>query len=91
MKQIELSKKFIQSYKRRIYKKRKKERLFKEKVNLFRLIPDHPDLRNHALRNKNKKWFGFRAFSIDYDLRVIFREHNGKYYFVDIGNHKQVY
>ena len=54
----------------------------------FAKSPEHPDLKNHYLRDKMK---GFRSFTIDDDCRVIYKETEKSYLFYDIGTHQQVY
>jgi mRNA-degrading endonuclease YafQ of YafQ-DinJ toxin-antitoxin module len=62
--------------------------LFREKTALFLNSPEHPFLRNHVL---NDKMSGLKAFSIDKDCRVIYKETKDYYLFYDIGNHDEVY
>lgn len=60
-----------------------------EKILLFSNNMSDPSLRLHKLSGKLK---GHLAFSIDYDLRIIFRYTNdGSILFVDIGSHDNVY
>lgn len=60
-----------------------------EKVLLFNNEINHPSLKVHKLTGKLKEHW---AFSIGYDLRIIFRYTNdGNILFIDIGPHDQVY
>jgi len=45
-------------------------------------------LNDHSLIGQNK---GVRSFSITADIRVIYRESDKYYEFLDIGSHNQVY
>lgn len=80
---------FSRAYKKFIKNQPGKQQLFQEKLNLFIEDPTNPKLRTHKLKGILKD---FLAFSIDYDLRVIF-------YFIsdtevileDIGTHDEVY
>jgi addiction module RelE/StbE family toxin len=60
-----------------------------EKVLLFNSEINHPSLKLHKLSGRLKEhWF----FSIEYDMRIIFRYTNdGNILFIDIGTHDQVY
>lgn len=60
-----------------------------EKVLLFNNETNHPSLKLHKLSGKLKEHW---SFSIEYDLRIIFRyTRDGNILFVDIGTHDQVY
>ncbi len=60
-----------------------------EKILLFNNDINHPSLELHKLSGNLK---GHWSFSIDYDVRIIFRYTNdGNILFVDIGTHDQVY
>jgi len=60
-----------------------------EKMLLFNNNMNHPSLRLHKLSGTLK---GHWAFSIEYDLRIIFRyTDDGNILFIDIRNHNQVY
>ena len=50
-------------------------------------VRDYP-LDDHALIGSMK---GLRAFSIGGDVRVVYREADEYYEFLDIGSHNQVY
>lgn len=56
----------------------------------FQNDPNQPHLRNHALKGNLK---GQRAFSVGFDLRVIYREENDHtvVYLLNTGSHNQVY
>lgn len=60
-----------------------------EKVLLFNNETNHPSLKLHKLSGKLKEHW---SFSIEYNLRIIFRyTRDGNILFVDIGTHDQVY
>ncbi|MGN7610771.1 type II toxin-antitoxin system RelE/ParE family toxin [Magnetococcales bacterium HHB-1] len=59
-------------------------------LDLFLKNPFTPSLRNHALSGKLK---GSRSLTAGYDLRIIFKEHDGYIVvtFLDVETHRQVY
>lgn len=71
MNQIKVA--FSSSFKRALKSLLKKEpslqQLFTDKLNLFLTNPYHPRLETHKLKGRLK---GYLAFSVEYDLRVIF-------------------
>jgi len=73
-------------------KKRNKKLIdrFQNKLEIFKDNPRHNSLRLHKLEgNFGNYW----SMSIDRKIRVVFRfdEINNVCYFVDIGNHDEVY
>lgn len=65
---------------------------FREALELFLEDNDHPNLRNHTLR---EKFAGFRSIDITEDWRALFRIKKNKYQIVItfnlLGTHKQLY
>ncbi len=60
-----------------------------EKILLFNNHTKHSSLKLHKLSGDLKDHW---AFSIEYDVRIVFRYTNdGNILFIDIGNHNQVY
>ena len=54
----------------------------------FALDPQDALLRTHKLRGELKDYW---AFSVDDDLRVVFRWDGGKAFLVNLGSHDEVY
>ena len=77
---------------RRHFEKRANGRLrkqYEQRILLFKENPYHPLLHNHQLTGKLSS---FRSINISGDYRVIFRKENSEtYYFLDFGNHDQLY
>lgn len=90
-KPINYDKNFISHFRKRIKNKKKLVNLYKLALELFVKSPEHPDLKNHSLEKRKRNLEGCRAFSINHDIRVIYREEKDFYYFLDIGTHKEVY
>jgi addiction module RelE/StbE family toxin len=91
MNQIKIA--FSSSFKRALKSLIKKdpyaELIFQDKLTLFLINPYHPQLETHKLKGKLKSYF---AFSIQYDLRVIFYfASETEIVFVNIGTHDEVY
>jgi len=57
-------------------------------LELFKINPQNPILRDHALKGDK---IGLRSFSITGDYRVIYYIEDETAYFLDIGTHAQVY
>lgn len=79
---------FRRSYKKLVIKSEELKKKFKERMMLFEKNPQDPILKNHALSGKLK---GYRAISIGYDLRAIFRHDDDTVIFFDIGTHDAIY
>jgi mRNA interferase YafQ len=54
----------------------------------FAADPRDPLLRTHKLRGELKEYW---AFSVDEDLRVLFRWEGEKAFLVNLGSHDQIY
>ncbi|MGH2637856.1 MAG: type II toxin-antitoxin system RelE/ParE family toxin [Rhabdochlamydiaceae bacterium] len=79
---------FEKNFRSRISTNLKLKRQFEIRLKLFMEgVRDYP-LDDHALVGTKK---GLRAFSIGGDLRVVYRETETHYEFLDIGSHNQVY
>ena len=61
---------------------------FLETLQLFRDDPDHPSLRNHALKDK---YAGFRSIDVTDDWRALYRKERERIIFVELGTHDQLY
>lgn len=59
-----------------------------ENLQLFRVDPTHPTLRNHMLKDK---YAGFRSIDITNDWRALFRIEHKRIIFVELGTHDQLY
>lgn len=79
---------FRRSYKRLVSKSEKLRMLVYERMLLFEKDPQHSSLKNHILKGKLE---GYRAITIGYDLRAIYREEKDTFIFFDIGTHDEVY
>lgn len=79
---------FNRSYKRLIAKNEKLKETVNEKILLFEQNTNHEILKDHPLKGK---LYGYRAFSIGYDLRLIYKKIGAVYVFYDIGTHDDIY
>lgn len=79
---------FRRSYKRLVSKSEKLRSLVNERMAMFEKNPKDPFLKDHALKGK---LIGYRAFSLAFDLRALYRKEKDTYIFFDIGTHKEVY
>jgi len=88
MKPIRRHRKFEKNFQSRISSNLKLKKQFQTRLKLFTEgVRDYP-LDDHPLVGTKK---GLRAFSIGGDLRVVYRETEDHYEFLDIGSHNQVY
>ncbi len=88
MKPIRRHRKFEKNFRSRISFNPKLKIQFQARLQLFMEgVRDYP-LDDHLLVGTKK---GLRAFSIGGDLRVVYRETEDHYEFLDIGSHNQVY
>lgn len=88
MKSITRSRQFEKNFRSRISPNPKLKKRFAERLELFKEgVRDYP-LDDHPLVGTKK---GLRAFSVGGDLRVVYRETDEHYEFLDIGSHNQVY
>jgi addiction module RelE/StbE family toxin len=56
-----------------------------EKIELFKDVSNHKNLKVHKL---NGKYNEFYAFSVNYDYRIIFEyKTKNEIHFLDVGNH----
>jgi mRNA-degrading endonuclease YafQ of YafQ-DinJ toxin-antitoxin module len=80
---------FKRALKKRVRRNPDLEATFREKLAAFQKNPDDPELRTHKLKGDLA---GSKAFSISYDLRVVFElTPEGHALFSDIGTHNEVY
>lgn len=88
MKPIIRSRRFEKNFRSRISLKPKLKKQFAARLELFKKgVRDYP-LDDHPLVGTMK---GLRAFSVGGDLRVVYRETDEHYEFLDVGSHNQVY
>ena len=88
MKPIIRHPRFEKNFRKRIAPNQKLVKQFKQRLELFVSgMRDYP-LDDHALVGTMK---GLRAFSVGGDLRLVYRETDDYYEFLDIGSHNQVY
>jgi len=88
MKPIRRHRKFEKNFNSRISPYPKLKKQFQARFQLFiEGVRDYP-LDDHPLAGTMK---GLRAFSVGGDLRVVYRETDEHYEFLDIGSHNQVY
>jgi addiction module RelE/StbE family toxin len=79
---------FEKNYRSRVSPNQKLVKQFEQRLTLFMQgVRDYP-LDDHALIGTMK---GLRAFSVGGDIRVVYRETDEYYEFLDIGSHNQVY
>jgi addiction module RelE/StbE family toxin len=87
-KPIILDKTFVKHYKKRILPDRQLHDKYKNAVRLFIKDSRNLALRNHILKGNMRS---YRAFYVDSDCRVIYKENRAEIFFIDIGKHDQVY
>jgi addiction module RelE/StbE family toxin len=88
VKSIIRHRKFEKNFQSRISPNPKLKKQFIARLELFKEgVRDYP-LDDHPLVGTMK---GLRAFSIGGDLRVVYRETDKHYEFLDVGSHNQVY
>ncbi len=85
IKSIQRSSRFKRSFKKLSLSTQKK---IVKKIRIFIQDPFHPQLKTHKLKPREKQYY---AFSIEYDLRVVFRFKDESVIFLDIGTHDEVY
>lgn len=88
MKRVDFDKKFIKHYISRILNNRKLSQQYDERYKLFCNGKRDSPLDDHPLKGEK---LGLRAFSIAGDVRVVYRETEDAYVFLDVGSHNQVY
>lgn len=78
-----VNRKFVKSFKK--YNPKTKKRVI-EKVDIFLKDPYSPTLKTHKLTGK---WDGYWAFSIEHNLRIMFKfAGRSEAEFVNIGTHE---
>lgn len=87
-KQIIRSLRFIKNYRKRILKSSKLVLLFEESLSIFVFDRQSELINDHQLKGKMSH---LRSFSIDQDYRVIYRERDNDFLFLDVGTHEEVY
>ena len=87
-KEIVYTSKFRAHYKQRIKGNNMLEKLLLHAVDTFLENSRDVSISDHPLQDNLK---GYRTFSVDLDLRVIYLETKDSYVFLDIGSHNEVY
>jgi addiction module RelE/StbE family toxin len=89
MLELEYHKQFLKNFKSRISHDKKLNIQFKKRLSVFLDNPKNILLKDHGLAGTK---LGYRSFSINGDLRVIYTYQSlTKIVLVDIGSHNQVY
>lgn len=88
MKPVEFSRQFKKSFAKRVASNPKLLKAFDKSYGLFTNGARKYPINDHALIGEMR---GLRAFSAANDLRVVYRETQTSYEFLDIGSHNQVY
>lgn len=88
MKQIIFAKSFRGAYRERIAPHPQLVKIFHKKIKLFKSDKSLDELYIHELGGR---MLGLSAFSLGYDLRIIYKETESIIIFIDIGTHPQVY
>jgi addiction module RelE/StbE family toxin len=88
LKPIRRHHRFEKNFRTRIASNPKLAKQFEQRLALFMNgIRDYP-IEDHTLIGSMK---GLRSFSVGGDIRVVYRETDEYYEFLDIGSHNQVY
>ncbi len=85
---IDYHRRFLKHFKQRILPRRSLDRQYKKRLQLFLEHRSDPILADHALHGDME---GKRSFSVNGDIRVIYRIVRDAFLFYDIGTHNQVY
>ena len=88
MKRVQFSKKFNKNYLVRLSRNTSLKKQFDERYQMFISGVRGYPLYDHALTKRMK---GLRSFSVAGDIRVVYRETDAYYEFLDVGTHDQVY
>lgn len=81
-------KNFIANLNKRVRPNSKLLKRFQNRLQEFIANPNNAVLKNHALTGSKK---GLHSFSVNGDVRVIYRCYKNKIELYDIGSHNQVY
>jgi mRNA-degrading endonuclease YafQ of YafQ-DinJ toxin-antitoxin module len=88
MKPITKDKNFKKHYAKRIAPNPKLAKQFDDRIRAFVLGKRDSPLDDHPLKGEK---LGLRAFSIAGDVRVVYRDTEDAYVFLDVGTHNQDY
>lgn len=88
MKPIQRDKNFEKHFKSRITPNDNLMQQFEIRLQMFISGVRGTPLNDHSLKGKKRT---FRAWSVTGDIRVVYRETEEYYEFLDIGSHNQVY
>jgi proteic killer suppression protein len=80
---------FKKAYRKKLKNDKELKRKFVKSIKLFSADPFNKQLRTHKLTGRLQ---GLWAFSVDYDVRVIFSFTNdNEVLLIDMGGHEEVY
>lgn len=88
MKKVKQSKTFATHFKKRTLPKNRLLHDYTNTFYLFKANPQDPVLRRHKL---TKEFKTYESIDINGDYRIIFKELKEYYFFIDVGNHRQLY
>jgi len=88
MKPIRRHRSFKKNFKKRVVPNQKLTKQFEKRIELFMSGARGYPLNDHVLVGSMNN---LRAFSINGDLRVVYRETEEYIEFLDVGSHNQVY
>ena len=88
MKPIQRDKNFDKHFKVRILPNQNLVNQFELRLTMFMSGVRGKPINDHGLKGKKRT---FRSWSVNGDIRVVYRETEEYYEFLDIGSHNQVY
>lgn len=88
MKHVKYQRKFLKVYPIRVGRDKKLRKQYDKRFNLFMAGHHGQPINDHALTGSMT---GLRSFSVSGDVRVVYRELDDVYEFIDVGTHAQVY
>ena len=88
MKPIQRDKNFDKHFKARILPNQNLVNQFELRLTMFMSGARGKPINDHGLKGKKRT---FRSWSVNGDIRVVYRETEEYYEFLDIGSHNQLY
>jgi addiction module RelE/StbE family toxin len=85
---IEYHRSFLKSFRKRVRGDKRLVNKFEQRLKLRIVDPENYLLQDHQLIGKK---FGYRAFSVTGDVRVVYKIEGDILRLYDIGSHNQVY